>query len=118
MFDGERLKRLRIEKGFTQQQLGDLINVTKVSICCYEKNNRTPNIETLMDLSRVLETTPNYLLGSEANMRFMEDNEEYNISVSKEDIEIIKELKKHYDLYSMLKDNPKRIIDKIDKNFT
>ena len=30
MFDGKRLKELRIKAGLTQQQLGDLVNVTKV----------------------------------------------------------------------------------------
>ncbi len=117
MFDGERLRKLRIERGLTQQQLGDLVNVTKVSICCYEKNNRTPNIETLIDLAQILNTTPNYLLNSEASMKFREDEDEYNVAVSKEDIEIILELRKHYELYSKLKENPKRIIDKLDKTF-
>ena len=117
MFDGKRLKELRTSMGLTQQQLGDMVNVTKVSICCYEKNNRTPNIETLMDLANVLNTTPNYLLGSEASMVVNEDNEEYSIAVSKEDVEILKEIKKHLKLYELLKDNPKRMIENIDKKF-
>ena len=37
---GERLKTLRKEKGMTQTELGSMINVTKVSICCYEKGIR------------------------------------------------------------------------------
>ena len=117
MFDGKRLKELRTSMGLTQQQLGDMVNVTKVSICCYEKNNRTPNIETLMDLSNVLNTTPNYLLGSEARVSVKEDDQEYNIAVSKEDIEILKEIKKHYKLYDLLRENPKRMIENIDKKF-
>lgn len=117
MFDGKRLKELRTNMGLTQQQLGDLVNVTKVSICCYEKNNRTPNIETLMDLAEVLNTTPNYLLGSEASMTMAEGEEEYTIAVSKEDIEILKEIKKHYKLYELLRDNPKRMVENIDKKF-
>ena len=97
MFDGKRLKELRTSMGLTQQQLGDMVNVTKVSICCYEKNNRTPNIETTVSVK--------------------EDNEEYNMAVSKEDIEILKEIKKHYKLYELLKENPKRMIENIDKKF-
>ena len=58
MFNGERLKELRTNMGLTQKQLGDLVNVTKVSICGYEKSNRTPNIETLIDLANILNTTP------------------------------------------------------------
>ena len=115
MFNGKRLRQLRIKKGLTQEELGNLVSVTKVSICCYEKNNRTPNIETLLDLSTVLDTTPNYLLGTELQATINEDAEEYNVYISKEDLEIIKELKRHYKLYQQLCENPKRIIDRIDK---
>ena len=117
MFDGKRLKELRIKAGLTQQQLGDLVNVTKVSICCYEKGVRTPNVETLLDLSQVLNTTPNYLLGSEANGHLKEQEAEYTIAISKDDIEILKVLKKYKKLYDMLRENPKRVIEKIDKTF-
>ena len=47
MFVGDRLKNLREQKGMTQTELADLINVTKVSVCCYESGKRTPSLETL-----------------------------------------------------------------------
>lgn len=115
MFNGNRLKQLRISKGLTQEDLGKAVNVTKVSICCYEKNNRTPNIETLIDLAEVLGTTPNYLLGVELGATVNEDKENYNVHISKEDLEIILELKRHFSLYTQLCHNPKRVIDRIDK---
>lgn len=114
MFNGNRLKELRISKGFTQEKLGEKVHVTKVSICCYEKNNRTPNIETLMDLADVLETTPNYLLGSEVEAVVDEEKGNYNVHISKEDLEIITEIKRHFKLYQQLCENPKKIIKKID----
>lgn len=117
MFSGRKIKELRTNLGLTQQELGKLINVTKVSICCYEKNNRTPNLETLVDLAGALNTTPNYLLGVEVPITMNEDKEKYDVYISKEDIEIIKELKKHLDLYNMICENPKRMIDAINKKF-
>ena len=39
---GSRLKKLRQKAGMTQSELGEKVNVTKVSICCYEKGTRTP----------------------------------------------------------------------------
>ena len=45
MIIGNRLKKLRLSKGLNQQELGDLIGVTKVSICGYENGTRTPNLE-------------------------------------------------------------------------
>lgn len=115
MFNGRRLKELRMEMGLTQKQLGDLVNVTKVSICGYEKNNRTPNIETLIDLANILNTTPNYLLDSELSVKVMEDEEEYSTSISSNDMAILKEIKKYPKLYNMIKEDPKRLIERINK---
>lgn len=115
MFNGKRLKELRTNMGLTQKQLGDLANVTKVSICGYEKGNRTPNIETLIDLANILNTTPNYLLDSEVSAKVMEDVEEYSVSISSDDMKILKELKKYPELYNLIKGDPKRLIERINK---
>lgn len=114
MILGTRIKTLRKEKGLTQQQLADLINVTKVSICCYEKGNRTPNLETFMDLVNVLDTTPNYLLGTDVKI-IGEEDEKYSISLPKEDIQIIRELGKHDELINLLRKDPKRGVEYIVK---
>ena len=62
---GKRVKDLRIKKGLSQQELGNTIGVTKVSICGYENGTRLPNLEKLVKLAEVLETTTDYLLGDE-----------------------------------------------------
>ena len=101
MFIGSRIKELRKQKGLTQQQLGNLINVTKVSISCYEKGNRTPNLETFIDLVNVLDTTPNYLLGRDVKV-VAEEEEDYSIVLPKIDIQILKELSKDKELLEFL----------------
>jgi transcriptional regulator with XRE-family HTH domain len=58
-----RLKKLRIERNLTQEQLGNKINVTKVSISGYENGNRTPDMETLQKIADTLEVSIDYLLG-------------------------------------------------------
>lgn len=50
---GKNIKYLRECHGFNQEQLGDLLNVTKVSICCYERGTRTPCLETVIRLSEI-----------------------------------------------------------------
>ncbi|AKS37384.1 transcriptional regulator [Anoxybacillus gonensis] len=60
---GDRLKRLRLEKKLTQEELGKKINVTKVSISGYENGNRTPDTETLQKLADFFNVTTDYLLG-------------------------------------------------------
>lgn len=112
MLLGSRLKELRKSKNFTQQQLADLINVTKVSICCYENGTRTPNLETLMDLVNVLDTTPNYLLGVD-NKVVAEEDESYSIVLPKEDIQVLAEIRKRKDLIRFLREDPKRRVEYI-----
>lgn len=60
---GKRIKELRKEKGLTQQELGDKINVTKVSICCYENGTRNPTLQTLQDLAEFFGVDLTYFLG-------------------------------------------------------
>jgi len=85
MIFSNRLRQLRKEKGLTQQELGDLINVTKVSICCYEKGTRTPTLETLMELTKVFNVDLNYFLGYDTFI-VSENEENYGILVAKEEI--------------------------------
>lgn len=61
-----RIKELRIERKLTQEQLGDKINVTKVSISGYESGNRKPDIETLQKLAEHFDVNVDYLLGNTA----------------------------------------------------
>ena len=114
MILGSRIKSLRKEKGLTQQELADLVNITKVSICCYEKGNRTPNLDTFMDLVNVLDTTPNYLLGADIKV-IAEDEEDYSVVLPKEDIQIINEIRKNDSLINYLREDPKRGVEYIVK---
>lgn len=114
MFVGQRVKTLRKAKNLTQQNLADMINVTKVSICCYEKGTRTPNLDTFIDLVNVLETTPDYLLGRDIDV-VSEDEEKYHMVLPKEDIEIIQEIRKNNDFVKYLREDPKRRVEYIIK---
>ena len=96
MFIGSRVRELRKAKGLTQQDLADMINVTKVSVCCYEKGTRTPNLDTFVDLINALDTTSAYLLGMD-NVVVAENEEDYKVVLPKEDIQIINEIRKTKD---------------------
>lgn len=109
----KRLKEARKQAGLTQKQLGDLVGVTKVSICCYENGSRTPTLDTLIDLANSLGVELAYLLGAD---RFViaEDDNSCAINIAKDEIELIKELRMHIKLYEKFLDNPKRIMDYIE----
>lgn len=114
MLVGKRIKDMRLEKGMSQQELGDLIGVTKVSICGYENGTRTPSLETFGILADIFETTTDYLLGREVSVVDEEGNE-YIGSISKDDIEIIQELRHYPNLYAKLIKDVKRYVSLINK---
>ena len=114
MLVGKRIKDMRLEKGMSQQELGDLIGVTKVSICGYENGTRTPSLETFCILADIFETTTDYLLGREVSV-VNEEGNEYIGSVSKDDIDIIQELTHYPNLYSQLIKDVKRYVSIINK---
>jgi transcriptional regulator with XRE-family HTH domain len=111
---GNRLKEIRKQKGLTQEELGKLINVTKVSICCYENETRMPSLDTLEDLTKVFGVDTNYFFGKDVPA-VMEGTKDYVVYLAKEDLELISELKQNKELYNMLISEPKRMVELIDK---
>ena len=101
---GKRLKELRKSFNYTQQQLGDMVGVTKVSICCYENGTRTPTLDTLIDLADSLNTSLTYLLGADM-VAIDKENKSSTINLAKDEVEMIKELRKHIKLYEKSKFN-------------
>ncbi len=110
----KRLKKLRTDANLTQQQLGDMLNVTKVSICSYERGTRMASIETLIDIANLFKVDLDYLIGTD-NYVISDNNKEYGIRMSEEEINLIRELRNHSDLYHKLIDEPKRTIELIEK---
>lgn len=62
---GKNIKYFRQKNELTQQQLGNLLHVTKVSICSYENSTRVPSLETLIKLSNIFKVTLDDLVKSE-----------------------------------------------------
>ncbi len=59
----KNLRKLRTEKGISQQQLADAVWVTQQSINKYENHNIEPDIQTLIKLAEYFETSVDYLIG-------------------------------------------------------
>ena len=60
---GQKIKKARLERGLTQQELGDLVGVQKSAIAKYE-NGRVVNIKrsTLQKITKALNIRPSELL--------------------------------------------------------
>ena len=114
MLLGKRIKELRKKNNLTQTELGKLVNVTKVSICCYENGTRTPTLDTLVDFANVFKVNVNELIGYNKYI-VSDNNSNYGLSMADEEIEFIKELRKYNDLYDRIMNDPKRMIELINR---
>ena len=59
---GNRLRKLRIERGLTQQQLADKFNYGKSIISSYERGTKKPPINTVERLADYFSVSTDYLL--------------------------------------------------------
>lgn len=111
---GYRIKRLRKEKLLSQNQLGKLLGVSKVSVSGYENGTRVPSMDTLVKLLDVFNISADFILGREINA-VCEDDNNINIFLSSQDINIIKEIKDNPSIYSRILEDPKRFFASINK---
>lgn len=116
MLNGNRLREVRKQKGLTQTELGELIGVGKSAICCYEKETRNPTLEAIIEMIHVFGVSADYLLGADYLAKTGDKNsfEEY-VSLTKEEIIFIKELKKNKLVYDILMEDPKRGAELVKK---
>ncbi len=59
------LKKLRLDAGMSQQELGERINRDKGIISRYENNYQTPPFETMRDFAAIFNVSLDYLGGVE-----------------------------------------------------
>ena len=60
---GKRLKELREEKGLTQKEIADKLNLHSVTYLHYEKDQREPPLKILMEMALFFDVSTDYLLG-------------------------------------------------------
>ena len=60
---GQRIRAQRIRMGMTQEELAEALYVEKSTISYYENDKKEMRASGLAEMARVLQTTPNYLLG-------------------------------------------------------
>lgn len=69
------IKRLRKEKGMTQEELAERLNVSLMTVRRWEWGNTSPNSKMLVELADVLGTTPEKLLSDDT-----EENDTFTFS--------------------------------------
>lgn len=59
---GEKIKKLRGEKGLTQKELADEVHVTFQTVSKWEKDENEPDVATLRELAKIFSCSIDYLL--------------------------------------------------------
>ena len=59
----ERIKRIREEKGFTQESLAEGLHVSKGAVGMWETGKRTPTLKKLNEIAEFLDCRLDYLIG-------------------------------------------------------
>lgn len=80
-----RIKLLREEFGYTQQDLANKLQCSKSIIGLYENETRKPSLEVLIKLSQIFKCSIDYIL-YKTNVRIVTDTikEQFNLKYYKE----------------------------------
>lgn len=87
---GKKIKRLRLKKGLTQEELGERTDLSKGYISQLERDLNSPSIETLFSLLEVLGSTPKEF--------FDDDATEQKVVYMEEDQTLYTDEEKHFHL--------------------
>ena len=60
---GNRIRQARVLAGLTQEQLAEMIGVSRTAIARWETAEAEPTLDHLLDLTRALRVSADYLLG-------------------------------------------------------
>lgn len=103
----KNLRKLRINKGISQQQLADVMGISQQSINKYENHNVEPDISALIKLADYFETSVDYLVG---HVPPSEDGIAVDVEPTKEEAELIRN-------YRRLSKEEKESIQFVLKNY-
>ena len=59
---GKRLKELRVEKGLSQQKLGEVLGFCNQTISFWEMGSREPDLDTLVEIAHFFDVSLEELL--------------------------------------------------------
>lgn len=71
----QRVKNLRIKKGYTQEVLGAMVGISAKAISRYENGLALPTYNALISLALALECTTDYLVGLSINTKSSDIND-------------------------------------------
>ena len=94
---GEKLKKIRLKEGMTQEDLAKKLNISTSTVSMYETGAREPDLNTLTAIAKFFNVSTDYLLGLSENQYFDFKSSE-NVDITQYTTELAAHLEKIIDL--------------------
>lgn len=120
---GNKLKEIRKRFGLTQEELSELINVSRQAITKWESDEGLPDITNLKHLSKLFGLTIDYLLDKNNNLPALTlkielDKNKYKSKLSMYE-EVLKEyFDESYEIYVLSRSKKLNVVDLVIDTFT
>ena len=89
---GKRIQTRRKQKGYTQEQLSEMMNVSIQMISNLERGNKAIRIDNLIKLSRILDVSCDYILTGQGTSKDIEVLSDKFSNLSNRDKQMIESL--------------------------
>lgn len=111
----EQLKRARLSMDYTQQQVADLMGITKSTYCGYETGKRQPDVAKIKQLARILNTSGDILLetGLDQEPPFDNITTTLNCNAITRELDIDDDVKQLAKQYGLLSDTDRELVKKM-----
>lgn len=113
----QRLKQLRSKKKRSQQEMANLLGITRQGYAKYENSDSEPSFEMLQKIADYFNVTIDDLLGhtsvNETIGRVTVAGKEINLSI--EELQLFNELKKHPIMFHDLASDPEKKVKELIK---
>lgn len=93
---GQKLKEIRKRFGLSQEQLAQIMNVSRQAITKWENDGGLPDVSNLQELSKVFGITVDYLLNDENNLPALSMRKELNKEEYKNKLTMYREVLEQY----------------------
>lgn len=106
---GDKIKNLRLEKGYDQQEICDFLNIEQSTLSNYENNRRTPKLEMIAKIADFFGVTTDYLLDREVELT-KKDNMEIDEYLNQFENELLSQTGLMFDGEPMTQESKEKLI--------
>lgn len=93
---GQKLRKIRSKFGLSQEQLAEVINVSRQAITKWENDGGLPDVSNLQEISEVFGVTVDYLLNDDSNLPALSMKKKLDGNKYKNKVVVYSEVLKEY----------------------